>query len=438
MTKFVIPALQFKKFADPFETLDSALHGTRPTKYRFYVKTTDVPEKLMNWLSTNPRNQNLNTDVSKAIRASLEDDNMSFHLWNRGILLSAAKITFDNRTNKATMLFEDPAVHGNIDGGHTLKNIIVANQKAAAEKRELPVQFVEFEVITGLQAPEDLAEARNTSVPVDTKSMEELKKTFGVLKDIIKDHTINGNRYIDRIEFKQNQMRGEKNIIDIREVVSILNMFNQKLYDNSQPNIPSPIQSFSGKEVSLNRFLQMDLPDDTPEEKVREYREGLLENMAPIIPSIFEFWDYIECHFTEATSSIGKRYGSKSYSNFEMIKKINTEIQEAPSQDAKVKAQNKLPKSLFSCTPLRYSVPRGIMYPLVGSFRALVQVDSDGKYSWKVDPITAWNALKEPLATYVMSASDECSNMPTAIGKSKNLWNSLFLTVSFYANTPRR
>lgn len=426
MTKFVIPALQFKKFTDPFALLSTSTELNHPTKYRFYVKTSDVPESLLEWMDTNPREQNLKTSVSKAIRNSLEDDNKSFHLWNRGILLSAAKITFDNRTNLATVFFENPAAHGNIDGGHTLRNIIESNKEAAKNNRTLPVQFVEFEVITGLHSPEDLAEARNTSVAVDTKSMEELKKTFDILKEIVNDHTIGGNHYLNRIEFKQNELIGQKNVIDIREIISILNMFNQCLYDNRKYNSPSPIQSFSGKEISLKRFLQMGLPDDTQEDEVRSYREKILRDMAPIIPSIFELWDYLELNFTKATNGINKRYGTKPYSNYELTKTYDL------NEDA-----DKFPKTLFSNKPLLYTIPRGILYPLVGSFRALVQTDPQGTYNWIVDPQKAWEDLKEPLATYIMSASDEFSNVPTLMGKSKNLWNSLFLTVSFYANSYR-
>ena len=91
MTKLVLPALQFKKLSDPFETLDPSLRGDRPTKYRFYCRTADVPEELLDWMETNPRSQNLNTSVGKAICASLRENNRSFHLWNRGILLSAEK-----------------------------------------------------------------------------------------------------------------------------------------------------------------------------------------------------------------------------------------------------------------------------------------------------------------------------------------------------------
>lgn len=426
MTKLVLPALQFKKLTDPFETLNPALRGARPTKYRFYCRTADIPEELLDWMDTNPRSQNLNTAVGKAICASLREDNKSFHLWNRGILLSAGKITFDNRSNLATIILDNPAVHGNIDGGHTLRAIIETRKAAEENSLSLPEQFVELEVITGLTMPEDLAEARNNSVAVDTKSMEELKNTFEILKDVIQNHVIGGSHYIDRIEFKQNELRGKANTIDIREIISILNMFNQTLYDNQNTNMQSPIQSFSGKEVSLKRFLQMNMPNNSSDEEIRTHREQVLRCMAPVIPGIFELWDYIECNFTNATKTIGKRYGAKSYSNYETNKKLKDEGKE-----------DRLPRSLFSDRALLYTVPRGIMYPLVGSFRALIDRNPDGTYRWIKDPIDVWEELREPLVTYVMSASDECGNAPTSIGRSQNLWNSLFLTVSFYASTHR-
>ena len=73
---------------------------------------------------------------------------------------------------------------------------------------------------------------------------------------------------------------------------------------------------------------------------------------------------------------------------------------------------------------------------MVGSFRALVRIhEDDGTYYWAVPPLQAWKENSAKIAEYVMASSQELGNSPTAIGKSKNLWNSLFLTLSFYAQT---
>ena len=90
MTKLVFPAKNFRKFDDPFESEDNF---SGPTKYRFYAHVKDIPEELLNWMDTNPRDQNLKTDTAKAIIASLENDAVPyFHLWNRGILISADSV----------------------------------------------------------------------------------------------------------------------------------------------------------------------------------------------------------------------------------------------------------------------------------------------------------------------------------------------------------
>ena len=139
MTKLVIPAKNFRKFDDPFINEGQA---TGTVKYRFYVHVADVPAELLDWMATNPRDQNLNMDTAKAIAKSLRNDSMPyFHLWNRGILLSADRIVFDNRTSTADIYLDDPTVHGNIDGGHTLRTIIECQKDVAEGSLEIFVFF---------------------------------------------------------------------------------------------------------------------------------------------------------------------------------------------------------------------------------------------------------------------------------------------------------
>lgn len=294
----------------------------------------------------------------------------------------------------------------------------------------MPHQYVEIEVITGLSSPEGLAEARNTSVAVDLKSMEELRRSFEVLKDILKDCTFeNSHRLLDHVEFRQNQMRATKeqeakaedgaanpfgNWVDVREIISILNMFNLALYSNRSLQGPQPIQSFSGKEVGLKKFLRAGLDRDASDELCRETRERQLRQMEPIIPDIFLLWDHIERNFTEATSQINKRYGSRRYAKGTSEKGVK-------------------PRALLSNQPLKYVVPKGIMYPVVGAFRALVRIDKDGMYYWAVSPKVAWEDMKATLASFVMDTSDELANNPANIGRSSNLWSNLYSNMYVYA-----
>lgn len=210
-------------------------------------------------------------------------------------------------------------------------------------------------IIVGLDSPEGLAEARNTSVAVDLKSMEELRKSFNTLKGILDTCYIDGEHYIDR---------------------------------------------------------RAGLDKDASDEMCREEREKLLMQMSGIIPDIFLLWDTIERRFTEASEQIGKRYGRKKYSNYD---------------------KDQRPPALFSNAQIEYSVPRGILYPLVGAFRALVKVDENGRYYWAVPPLRAWEDTKADLVASALATSEELSNNPANIGRSQNLWSTLFMTMYVYA-----
>ena len=61
--------------------------------------------------------------IAKGIQESLISNDGNFHLKNRGMVMSAATVRFDNKTDKLTMTFDNEEEHGNIDGGHTYKII---------------------------------------------------------------------------------------------------------------------------------------------------------------------------------------------------------------------------------------------------------------------------------------------------------------------------
>ena len=78
---------------------------------------------------------------------------------------------------------------------------------------------------------------------------------------------------------------------------------------------------------------------------------------------------------------------------------------------------------------LQYYIPKGLMYPVVGAFRALVQRNSDGTYYWKKNPIEVWNTIGSKLVAIVL---DEKAENPDVIAKNSNLWSNLFKEVYIY------
>lgn len=226
----------FRKLDDPFNDVAK--------KYVFYVKICDVPEGIP--MATNPRDQKLTSGVAQAIKESLESNDGFFHLKNRGIVLSAKSCTYNNKTKEVTINFTDDMLHGNIDGGHTYK-IVCDHRNAGLD------QYVQFEVMTGVEdIIEKLAEARNTSVQVDEKSMAELQQKFDPIKE-----GLEGMPFFTRIAFKQNQQAFDDvtnkrlKMIDAREVVSIINMFNIDKFDAMN----HPIKAYSSKAKMLELYL---------------------------------------------------------------------------------------------------------------------------------------------------------------------------------------
>lgn len=382
------PAKQVKKMDNPIT--DNEKTGSK--KYVCYVKLQDVPKEFQKWMRTNPRDQKLTTDVAKAIARSIENGSKNFHEKNRGIVMSVDKFDYDNKTGKVKVSLTDSEIHGNIDGGHTLK-IILDKQ----EKKELFFeQYVFLEIFTGITSPVELAEARNQSVQVDQRSIEELNHSFEPIKEALKNES-----YFERIAFKQNEHGGEKNIIDVREIIAIMNMFNQSIFP---PNGETqPIQSYTGKEASLNRFLRL-----------KDSRDQIVKNMTPIIPDIFRLWETVETTFADKGGSAHRNYRGRNMSKYDKGKIITY--------------------SIFENTPMNYVLPKGIIFPIIGAFRALVKVDeSTQKYGWKIPPQEVWNKLGGKLINITMTSAEDLADSPDAVAKSPNTWDLLYKEILIYA-----
>lgn len=369
----------FRRLDDPFE-------NGKSTKYLFYVKVDDVPEGIP--MATNPREQKLTSGVASAIKDSLLSNDGYFHLKNRGIVLSAESVNYNNKNNEVTITFSDSLVHGDIDGGHTYKII-------CDHKDENLSQYVQFEVMTGVEdIIEQLAEARNTSVQVDEKSMAELTKKFDPIKE-----GIEGMPFFKRIAFKQNQtyidpITGKnQKMIDAREIVAIAGMFNPEKYDAKN----HPVQAYSSKAKMLEYYL-----DNT-----EHYRK-----FVNVLPDIFDLYEAIEQDFAEAYNKTGGKYGRKKYSGY---------------KDGAV-----IGKTKFGMNDLIYKVPDGLLYPTVASFRCLLIYNSiTEKYEWMngIHPITVWNSVKVDLVYKIMSFAYSIGDNPNSVGKDYNIWDLAYITI---------
>lgn len=379
------PVKSFRKIPNP--DLNSNNSGLRsPEMYQLIVDVKDIPDNFP--MGTNPRNQNLDTKVAKKIKDSLLNHvDRNFYLLNRGILLSAAKIEFDNLKNIVTIVFEDLSVHGNVDGGHTYK--VILENRDQLEQNE---QFVKLEVLTGIEDMfEDFASSRNTSLPVKDVSIENLRGHFAMLEAII-----SGEPYATNINYKEN---GDKDI-DIQDVLALLYMFNIDKYPLNASTFP--IASYSAKRVCLDEYINN-------YKKYKESDQNPYKKMLPIVKDIVKLFDEIEV-------KIGDFYngpGNKKYGRTVGV--------------ATAKSGKKFLSKYYK-REMDYATPNGFLYPILGAFRALV-AEKDGAYVWKKDPFETLNNIGPTLVNFTIEQSREKGNNPNATGKSSILWSQLYTQV---------
>ncbi|HHT7143179.1 TPA: AIPR family protein [Bacillus cereus] len=343
----------------------------------------DIPNNIP--MGTNPRSQNTKTKVAKNVTESLlTDPDFNFHLLNRGIVISADSVKYDNEKNEIFIYFTDGEKHGNIDGGHTYTII-----KQHQEKLERNQQFVRLEIITGIESFfEQLAGARNTSVQVQDKSLAELEKKFDIIKNALKDTS-----FIDKVAFKENA----EGKIDVYDIVAILTMFNIKRFSSDI----QPIITYSGKKKCTDYYLQ----------DIKE-ADNSFKKMQPIMQDIFDLYNYIEQKLPEMYKlGVDKgRYGA--------VKGV-------------ISKEGHVFPLRFSEETVAYQSPNGFIYPILAAFRALVE-EKNGQFQWKnnIDPKQYFDQLGPEMTRDTVERSRTLGNNPQSVGKDSNHWSQLYKTVS--------
>ncbi len=380
-----VPVVSFRHVETPFQKRG----------YRDYFAVVDVNNlpDLTKWRRINVRDPKLTGAVPKAIRGDFHESPDLFLFMNRGIVLSAEKVSFDNKGATVSLTLTDPRLHGLLDGGHTY-NIILDER----DSLEVP-QYVKVEILEGFDGEDILkvVDARNTSNQVRDESLMNLEGSFNSLKRVLRKQP-----YFDSIAFKEyeiDEKTGDPKPIDVREVIAILTAFDKDHF-NDQTH---PINTYRSKAMCLKHF----------KENLESY-----EKIYPLADEILKLFDEIQLLLPGLYNKARGKSGDVSGGKFGKLTGV-------------------VPPSKFKPVSLPYSgkiadcgVPAGFVYPILGGFRSML-VEKNGRYVWGkgLNPAELMGgSLGEKLATTIGNFALDAQN-PSKTGKSPLVWQSCYQSI---------
>jgi AIPR protein len=376
LTKLSFSVVSFRNLETP-----SHIHKQGYRDYFAIVELDELPD-LSDWRKINVRDPKMSGAVPNKIRKSVHDNPDLFAFMNRGIVVSAESVHFDNKTNKLTLGLRDPILHGLLDGGHTYN--ILLEEREGLENH----QFVRLEILEGFRSEDipDLVDARNTSNQVRDQSLMNLSGEFDKLKK-----ALSKSSYADLIAYKEYEVlpNGDPKPIDVRDIIAILTAFEREHFDDKT----HPINAYRSKAACLTHFSQ----------NTKSYQK-----VYPLATDILELYDLIQLNLPDLYNKVrGGRFGH---------------LTGVTSYKGKHKAH-----LYFIDKDSKYGVPAGFTYPILGGFRALLE-EKGGRYIWgkDLDPREMLaNGLGETLADTIGNFALDARN-PSKTGKSPLVWQACY------------
>lgn len=351
------------------------------------IKLADI-ENLE--LSPNPRVPRVNK-VTKQILESACSIEGIFHLLNRGLTISAKQASYDNKKEILKIDFNDSEQYGVLDGGHTLFSILEAKSTLGNDSEALNNNYVRLEIIQGIEEHiSKISRARNFSTNVKDKSLANLEKSFEWLKDAL------GKKFADKVAWFEN----DEGDIDVVEIAQILTAIH--------PEISGPAKSYSSANFCLNMLADSQM-----------YPKW--NKIVPIVRDICVLYDRIRLswwlNYKDKDAADGKYNRPNATKEVKLRKRGADRLLKFPFADVEVDPTETL------------HVEKGLVFPLLSSFRALIGENKKGKFEWLTDPFEFLEKYGKDLVGKVMDASDVRGKNPQTVGKDATVYDALKETV---------
>ena len=382
MSTFTFKALTARRVPDP------VIPGS--SRHIFLCAAQDMPAGLPK--GANPREQNIDRGIYRDVMRSLLNEDCTpntFHLKNKGITILAEEV-IKSDDEEALKVRIASSEQGIVDGAHTYEIIMsgksqIADLNASGESDPIN-QYVKVEVLTGLDSSlvTEIAGGLNTAVQVQRMSLADLGNEFDWIKEELKK--VN---FLQYVAFKQNEVKE----FDARDIIRLLDLFNITEFPND--GTAYPIRAYTTKEGVLKHYLAKD---------------GSAENykrLRPILNEILVLHDTVSAYGRALYNKGGGKQGGR-------LKFV---------ESLKSKKKFKFP---FIGEEHEYRLSGGALLPMLGAFRAAVEVDpSNNTIVWKggfTNVLRLWDEAGKDLMEATQETSEELGRNPNAIGKSKKHW----------------
>jgi len=340
-----------------------------------------------------PMDPNPRQPTDKSLRSTLADDIRTtatearglFHLINAGIFILADSVDYNNDKGLLTFVVDTSKGQGLYNGGHTLKIIEELVQNGFSQIEESGQrQYCNFDIQVGVEAKHlaDIAEGRNSTVPLKQKTLADYQDKFDWVKEALKTKS-----YGDKIGYVESHDKPE----DIERVICRLTAVNCLIYDKDN----QPIVAYTSKKRCFELFI--DEPD--------KYKP-----LATILPDVLEFYEHLVAKAREYYLELVP--GGKFVQWEGAVKQLKRTTDILPITGEEVE----------------YRVADGWLIPLLAAFRALVQV-KNGKAEWMVRPEVIYKRIGGRLIRILYETHTTLGKNPNAVGKYENVYRQLFAEV---------
>lgn len=381
----------------------ASIHGAKLGNC--FVRVTDIPLELEDFMRVNPRNPSrddkdaLRGTVVKGIMDTLFENPADMAIKNQGIYLLVEEVKTYKEAGAQEVIeitLSDQNVHGIVNGGHTYAAIMDANDTKDVTKLEsLEQAFVRLHIMSGVEKEKvvEIAEGLNRSKQVDDPSLAELSGQFEQIKKVM-----SGKTGEEEISYHQ----GDSGDFYITHVLSLMEMFNLDRFPESK----YPTSLYNSQQYGLKYFLE-----DSKKTPL------VVDMLTSNLPDILELHDEIK----KVTPDAAKRNGF-TYSSMK--------IGSARAGSAK----NKGVRLHFIGEDADYRVPNGWAYPIISSFRANVNWDSErGVFEWKVPIAKLLPTVIDELVRICVNSNKEVG-APDKVGKQSSVYDSCYMKVERAVN----